>query len=307
MSPRPYTFPTCKFTPAHKVCSNMRYTEIKPTNALARFVECFWTLEDECVTGPLKAEPIQAEPILPDGCVELILNFGAHFEEFMTNGHKERQPNNIVVGQMTRPVVISPTGSVQLLGIRFHPGGTFPFFRVPMEELTNRVTALGEVTAEFERDLIARVDAAPSSSQRTAAVERLLSERVRNSKYESWVPELATRIVQCGGRVSMDALATAAGVSGRQLERRFLRDVGIGPKSLCRILRFQQVFQAFQQKTFSWAAVAADCGYYDQAHLIRDFQQFAGQTPASLLENSSALTESFTRKNRRSDFSNTPA
>jgi len=285
----------------------VRYQEITPTHALGRFVECFWTLEDECVSEPIKAERIKAEPILPDGCVELILNFGAHFEEYKTNGHKERQPNNIVVGQMTRPVVISPTGSVQLLGIRFHPGGTFPFFRVPMEDLTNRVLALGEVTVEFERDLIARVDTAPLTSQTIAAVERLLSERVRNSKYESWVPEMATRIIQCGGRVSMDALATAAGVSGRQLERRFIRDVGVGPKLLCRILRFQQVLQAFQRNAFSWAAAAADCGYYDQAHLIRDFQQFAGQTPASLLENSSALTESFTRKNRRSDFSNTPA
>ena len=285
----------------------MRYQETKPTQALARFVECFWTLEDECDSEPSKAEAIKAEPILPDGCVELILNFGAHFEEYKTNGHKERQPNNLVVGQMTRPVVISPTGSVQLLGIRFHPGGTFPFFRVPMEELTNRVLALGEVTAEFERDFIAGLDAALWTSQRIAAVERLLSERVRNSKYESWAPELATRIVQCGGRISMDALATAAGVSGRQLERRFMRDVGIGPKLLCRILRFQQVFQAFRQDAFSWAAVAADCGYYDQAHLIRDFQQFAHQTPAALLEHSGSLTESFSRKNRRSDFYNTAA
>ena len=285
----------------------MRYQEAKPTKALARFVECFWTLEDDCVNEPIEAKAIKAEPILPDGCVELILNFGARFEEYKTNGHKEPQPNNIVVGQMTRPVVISPTGSVQLLGIRFHPGGTFPFFRVPMEELTNRVLALGEVTAEFERELIAHVDGAASPSQRIAAIERLLSKRVGNSQYESWVPELATRIVQCEGRVSMDALATAAGVSGRQLERRFMRDVGIGPKLLCRILRFQQVFQAFRQDAFSWAAVAADCGYYDQAHLIRDFQQFAHQTPASLLENSGSLTESFSRKNRRSDFSNTPA
>ena len=278
----------------------MRYKEIKPTNALARLVECFWTLEESCVR-----EPIQAESILPDGCVELILNFGDRFREHRNDGQPELQPQNIVVGQMTRPVLISPAGSVQLFGIRFQPGGTVPFFRIPMQELTNRVLALGSLNPEFERDLISRVEAAQSISGRIAAVEKLLADRAGSYKHESWVPELATRIVQCGGRVSMDALATAAGVSGRQLERRFMRDVGIGPKLLCRILRFQQVFQAFQQNAFNWAAVAADCGYYDQAHLIRDFQQFAGQTPASLLENSSALTESFTRKNRGSDFYNT--
>ena len=280
----------------------MRYQEIKPTNTLARFVECFWTLEDDCVR-----EPTKAEPILPDGCVELILNFGAHFQEYKNNGQHERQPHNIVVGQMTRPVLISPTGSVQLLGIRFQPGGTFPFFRLPMQEITNCVLALGSLTREFERDLISRVEAVPSVLGKIAAVEKLLTERVSSRKHESWIPELATTMVYRDGKVSMDALATAAGVSNRQLERRFLRDVGIGPKLLCRILRFQQVFRALQRNDLSWAALAADCGYYDQAHLIRDFQQFAGQTPASLLEHSGSLTESFTRKNRRSDFSNTPA
>lgn len=280
----------------------MRYREIKPTNSLAQFVECFWTLENEGIS-----EPIKPESILPDGCVELILNFGAQFQEYKDNGQKERQPRNLLVGQMTRPVLISPTGSVQLLGIRFHPGGTFPFFRIPMQELTNRVLALGALTSEFERDLVARVEAARFPLLKIAAVEKLLAERVRSCKHESWLPELAANIVRRCGQVSMDALARAAGVSSRQLERRFLRDVGIGPKLLCRILRFQQVFRAVQRDDLSWAAIAADCGYYDQAHLIRDFQQFARQTPASLFEHSSSLTESFMRKNRRSDFSNTPA
>ena len=214
---------------------------------------------------------------------------------------------NIVVGQMTRPVLISPTGSVQLLGIRFHPGGTFPFFPMSMQELTNHVVALESLNRELERDLIACLEPAASTLLKIIAVEKLLTERVRDCKHESWLPELATTIVHRGGKVSMNGLATVAGVSGRQMERRFLRDVGIGPKLLCRILRFQQVFRALRQDELSWADVATDCGYYDQAHLIRDFQQFAGQTPASLLENSSALTESFTRKNRRSDFYNTSA
>lgn len=279
----------------------MRYLEIKPSEPLERYVECFWTLENDAGAGPA-----QPDRILPDGCVELILNFGARFREHQENGLQEPQPMNLLVGQMTRPILIAPTGSVQLLGIRFHPGGTFPFFRIPMQEFTNQVVELGAVAGQFECDLIARAEAAPASQIRIGAIEELLVDRVRHFKHDSWLIDLSARIVHLGGQVSVDELAAKAGVGSRQLERRFLREVGIGPKLLCRILRFQQIFRAVNRNDAGWAAVAADCGYYDQAHLIRDFQQFAGQTPSTLFEHASALTESFTRKNRRSDFSNTP-
>lgn len=279
----------------------MLYREIQPTPALAHFVECFWTLENDGSTTAAKPERL-----LPDGCVELILNFGERFREHKENGQEEHQPQHLLVGQMTKPILIAPTGSVLLLGIRFQPGGTFPFFRIPMLELTNRVTDLEALASEFQHDLIRSV-AGSSSLLKVAAVEKLLVERVRFFRHDSRLVGLVTKIVQSGGQVSVDRLARDAGISSRQLERRFLSEVGIGPKLLCRILRFQQIFRAVDRDDKGWAAVAADCGYYDQAHLIRDFREFARQTPALLFENASALTESFTRKHRMSHFSNTPA
>jgi AraC-like DNA-binding protein len=279
----------------------MYYREIQPIPFLAAFVECFWTLESDA-----GAEPAQPERLLPDGCVELILNFGERFREHKKDGRQEHQPRHLLVGQMTQPVLISATGSVELLGIRFHPGGTFPFFRIPMRELTNQVVDLEALAKEFQHDLVRSVDASPTLPLKVAAVERLLAERASRCQPDSRVVGLAARIVQRRGQVSVDQLAIAAGVSSRQLERRFLLEVGIGPKLLCRILRFQQIFRAVERNDEGWAAVAADCGYYDQAHLIRDFREFTRQTPVALFEESSALTESFTRKNRVSHFSNTP-
>ena len=116
---------------------------------------------------------------------------------------------------------------------------------------------------------------------------------------------IAARIVDSRGLIAVDELAGDAGISSRQLERRFLREVGVGPKLLGRIIRFQQVFRAVEQSNNAWAEIAIECGYYDQAHLIRDFNQFAQQTPAVLFSSQSALTESFTRKSRKSDFYNT--
>lgn len=277
----------------------MRYSEIPSRPPLNRFVECFWTLEGD---GPSQGGT--PERILPDGCVELILNFGERFSQHQNN-QRELQPRHFLVGQMSGPILISPNGAVQMLGIRFHPGGTAPFLCVPMNELTDRIAELGSLSSELERELLLVSEDLSSLSERTLAIESVLIARLLRGSFHSSAIKLAARIVESAGCVSVDQLATAAGISSRQLERRFLREIGIGPKLLGRILRFQQVFRAVERVDSAWASIAVECGYYDQAHLIRDFSQFAGQTPAVLLAERSALTEAFTRKTRMSDFSNT--
>lgn len=280
----------------------MRYREIQPGKLLAPFIECFWTLEGE--PDPIRSS---AERILPDGCVEIILSLGAQFTQIGEQSAGRLQPRHFLVGQMTRPVIISPTGPVRLIGIRFHPGGTFPFVRVPMYETTDQIIELGAIAAELQREFIAVAEAAPSLRLKVAAIEGMLVKRLHPNRQDSRLVELTAMIVRTAGKVSIDALAIDAGVSARQLRRRFLIEVGVGPKLLCRLLRFQQVFRAVDRNDAEWAGVALECGYYDQAHLINDFRQFAQQTPAALLANSSDLTAAFTRKNRASDFSNTPA
>ena len=270
----------------------MRYSEIPAKPPLDKFIECFWTLDGD---GPEPDTP--PERILPDGCVELILNAGERFLQHTDRG-PTLQPRHFLVGQMTGPILISPTGRVELLGIRFHPGGTAPFLRMPMNEVTNQVTELGALSGDLEREL-------SSISHDVTAVESALIRRLRRGTHESPAMQLASRIVDAAGLVSVDQLANDAGISNRQLERRFLREVGVGPKLLSRILRFQQVFRAVERFDAAWASIAVECGYYDQAHLIRDFRQFAQQTPSVLFAEQSALTESFTRKTRTSDFSNT--
>ncbi len=279
----------------------MRYLEHKVAPILARHIECIWLLESS-------EEPIAALPqrLLPDGCVELILNFGDRFREHNEAGQSNLQPQRFVVGQMTRPVLVSPTGRVEILGIRFAPGGTLPFFSCPPIELTNTIAPLADVANALERELPGQIYEARDWSEKTrlletALIKLLLTKQDGRASLQGAI----SQIIRAGGQTSVDLLANDLGISGRQLERRFLNEVGLGPKLLCRILRFQQVFRAVESSNPNWARIAADCGYYDQAHLIRDFRQFAEQTPALLFEQFTSFTEVFTRKNRMSDFYNT--
>ncbi len=277
----------------------IHYREQHPKPPLDRYIECFWTLQSEGVI-----ENSQPERILPDGCVELILNFGSRFTQHV-DSKQVLQPQNFLVGQMTGPILISPTGTVELIGIRFHPGGTAPFIRVPMYEVKDQVVALGGVAPDLERKLLRVSTDQPTMTARIAAIEAMLTSLVLAKKINPRSVELANLIVESGGLLSVDMLARNAGISTRQLERKFLQEVGLSPKLLGRILRFQQVFRAVERRDNAWAPIAVDCGYYDQAHLIRDFNKFAQQTPAVLFSEQTKLTESFTRKSRTSHFSNT--
>ena len=279
----------------------MRYREFQSAPPLSKHVECLWLLE----SGE-QADSTAPERILPDGCVELILNFGALFREHKEAGSSELQPSRFVVGQMTQPVLVSPTGPVQLLGIRFAPGGALPFFPTPPGELTNRIAPLADVAGALDRDLSGQVYDARDLPEKISIIESLLIRRM-NAKEErgASLRGAIAMIVSSGGQTSIDRLACDLGISGRQLERRFISEVGLGPKLLCRILRFQQVFRAVERADKNWARIAADCGYHDQAHLIRDFRQFAGQTPSVLFEHFTPFAEFFTRKRRTSDFYNT--
>jgi len=283
----------------------LHYREIRPRAPVARFVECFWTLTG---LAPASGPP---ERILPDGCMELVLNCGAPFRRYRTRGAFERQPLRMLVGQMDHSIQIQPTGRVDLLGIRFHPAGARAFLRMPMSELAGHTFALEEVAQSLDRELAAALDG-PAAS-RAARVEALLERRIAPTAMppDAAIENAVARLMHAGDALTVDSLAADAGISPRQLERRFLDAVGLGPKRLARILRFQRVFRAIESEPApaasgsasngyrpNWAAVAVDCGYYDQAHLIRDFHQFAGQTPSVLLSADAELTRIFTRSHR---------
>src|SRR6476620_3646201 len=163
----------------------MRYQEIQPGQLLAPFIECFWTLEGE--PDPVVSYP---ERILPDGCVEIILSFGDRFTEIDERSAEKLQPNHFLVGQMTRPVIIKPTGSVRLIGIRFHPGGTFPFVAIPMCETTDRIIELGAIAVDLEREFTAASATASPLQLKIVAIEQRLTKRLRGRRHDSSMVDL---------------------------------------------------------------------------------------------------------------------
>jgi AraC-like DNA-binding protein len=254
---------------------------------LALYVRMIWTLHGEA------RDDAAAEPVVPDGCVELVLNVGAPFEQTLDDD-RSRQPRAMLVTEVRRPVLIRPTGAVELLGVRFHPAGARAFAAMPMREMIDRATPLDDVLdAQLARDLGA-VFSIGSRDERVARVtEALLASLARGRRFDPLIARLARTIEESDGAIEVDALARDAGLTSRQLERRFDDAVGVSPKSLASVVRFQRVLRAIEHGTPGWRHIAAACGYYDQAHLIRDFKRYTGTTPRAFATTELPFSEHF--------------
>jgi AraC-like DNA-binding protein len=237
----------------------MHYREFAPGDNAGRFVDCFWVLEG--------AAPGAVQRVVPDGRPELILNLGQPFES-LQNGHWQVQPRCFLAGQITGPLLLRAPDFTRILGVRFRPGGAAQLLGMPVQELTDRVVPAGDLGLKSLAELSTVSD-----------LERALLGLEQGSADP--LVDAAAGLLAGGPDVA--AVAQMLGVSSRQLERRFKAHVGISPKYFARIRRFQRVFPAMEEDSAGWVDAAADCGYYDQAHLIRDFRAFAGEPPSHLL------------------------
>jgi AraC-like DNA-binding protein len=279
----------------------MIYTEFPPSPALSRYVDCFWWMESK--SGVESSHP---ETICPDGRVELIFNCADRFRRYHSSGIVETQPQSIVTGQISEAVTIEPTGPVRLFGIRFRPDGAYPIFRFAQSEITDKIVELGEVWGSIARSLEARVFEASTNLARVAIVERVLIENLRTDLFDHLLNRAVAKIIAVEGNISIDSVSRYAGMSGRQLERKFHTRIGLSPKGFAQIIRFQKVLRLIDhEKSPRWAGIAVDCGFFDQSHLIRDFSRFSGRDPAGFLGHSREIAKHLTRAERMSDFYNT--
>jgi AraC-like DNA-binding protein len=172
-------------------------------------------------------------------------------------------------------------------GIEVHltPLGARALFGLPMHELTNRVVELDDLLGRRGNDLVERLWELPAWTQRFALLEEAISAGCeRGPRPDSGLAWAWARMRSSGGQASVGGLAGELGWSHRRLIDRFREGIGLAPKTIGRVLRFERVSRMLQQvEEPRLAEVALDCGYYDQAHLNRDFRQFAGTSPGHYL------------------------
>jgi len=248
----------------------MRYAEYPPSPHFARLVDAYWILDGDGDGVP--------DAILPDGRVELIFHYGVTFCRHHPSGAIERQPDTLVAGQTLAPVVLSHTGRAGVAAVRLKPGAARAVLRLPAGDITGAILPLDAVlpSAEYVRD---RLGHAKDDAERIAALEAWLAE-LRLGEPRTEVEASVEMILRTGGRADVATLAAHCGIGVRRLERRFVEDVGVTPKQLARVVRLQRALRHVRTGR-ALVDVALACGYYDQSHMVLDFQRLAAVSPSA--------------------------
>lgn len=271
--------------------SDPSYLELRAPEPLDALVHCFWFLR-----GPMAGAGVQA--VVPDGRMEMVLHLGEPFSEVGPDGVARPQAAALLAGQLTAPFQLLPRGPADVVGIRFRSAGARSLLGFPAGEVTGRVVPLADVRAGLAGRLLAAVaethghpDARTQGvcEQRARALAGVLSHFVRGEP-----PALVTEAVRCLDRPKappVHAVAARLGVTRRTLERRVRDETGLSPQMLSRVLRFRRAFRMLDQAPVGTCArVATAAGYFDQAHLIREFRRFAGAPPTAFLASDPALS-----------------
>ena len=188
-------------------------------------------------------------------------------------GTPTRQPELMVVGQMTTALRLHTEGRVHAVGVRFTPTGARAWFGLPLHELTDTIECIENVRPVAARRLRSVLES--DGTRDVASLERALRETFVTAARPTAVERAVKVTLARAGQVSIDRLAQVSGVGGRQLERQYLDAVGLSPKTFARTVRFQRALQGLRRGN-SAASVATACGFADQSHLAREFRRFAG-------------------------------
>jgi AraC-like DNA-binding protein len=184
-----------------------------------------------------------------------------------------------------RHAVVEHDGQQHGVELRLTPLGAHRLLGVPMDELTCRVVELDALLGSDGDELIERMHEAGGWEGSFELLEAWLLRRLADAEAPDPAVEHAfARLVRSHGAVPVAELVRETGWSRRHLAARFRAQVGLAPKVFARILRFRRAASELSRPDGrSLAEIALDCGYYDQAHLNRDFREFAGRTPLELM------------------------
>jgi AraC-like DNA-binding protein len=189
---------------------------------------------------------------------------------------------SMVAGMDDGPAECVHHGGQESIRMEFTPLGAYRLFGMPMRELSHQVVELPNVLGRTAGELVERLAATRDWGRRFALLDAALLDRLERGP--SPAPEIGRAwalMSASGGTLPVDRIAADVGWSRRYLERRFAEQVGLPPKVSARVLRFHRAM-ALLEGGAGPAAAAIACGYYDQAHLTRDFRALAGTTPGRI-------------------------
>ncbi|HMI93676.1 MAG TPA: helix-turn-helix domain-containing protein [Polyangiales bacterium] len=283
--------------------TGLRYAVHAPAPPLAGLVDHLWSLSD--------APSHSKERIIPSGTIELVINLEQDeiriYESAGSNVPCTRLSGAVVSGAYSDAFVVDTQAHASIMGVHFHPGRAAALLGIPAGALADTHVELSDLWGRSAVDLRERLCAAPPS-RRFGILERALVDVLPQAAHVRGEVDVALGRLGAPG-VGVAQVAKDVELSHRRFSELFTEQVGMTPKRFSRIRRFQHALAlATNGPSPNWSQVAFACGYYDQAHLCREWLEFTGSSPLEFLRLRSVLVKDnhlAEPEPRGSNFSNT--
>ena len=216
---------------------------------------------------------------VPTTRIPLILNLGSAWSVSPATGSCELH-DSFVAGLFEQSVFVAAAGPASCVQVDVTPLGANMLLGLAMHELANQIVPLDAVLPRGMHRLAERLDDAAGWEERFELLDAILVSRLAEARQPSADVAWAwSALERTHGKAPIGWICDRLGRSRRHLATRFRDQVGLPPKTVARIMRFDRAVSLLGREGVELADVAFECGYYDQAHLNRDFREFAGTSP----------------------------
>ncbi len=250
--------------------------EYLPRQELRPYVELYWE-------GSFNADADgrMSMQMVPNGCLELIFHLNDLHCDLEADNTWSQSPDYMIIGLYTKPYEVRFKNFVKVFSIRFKPEGVYNIFGVPASELKDSHQDMALIMGNLFRDFSNRLKEEKSVISMIRRTEQYLLKNLMDRKIELNYINFAAELIRNTKGVKIENLPGQVCISQRQLEREFKNKVGISPKHYLRIIRINEVLRLLNDKqAINLTSVSYHCGYFDQAHFIKDFKNITGEKPS---------------------------
>jgi len=258
---------------------NISIRYFHPAADLRLFIKYYWIVQVKDTKNFSKLSQIS-----PSGYPELIFHFGDCVSVCCLD---ERIPNvsydSFIAGQITQPIQLQFKNNIRSLCVKLQPYALKALFNIKSSEFTNRATSLNEINPKMKKNIYDQLSVANNDNMRIGIIENHLRKLLKTNS-DSINPETCDAVNYLKNNINRNTggLDQLMHVSNRTMQRRIMQNVGISPKMLERIFRFNKAYHFLKHnRNFDLQDVSFYLGYYDLSHLINEFKEFTGRSPVN--------------------------
>lgn len=235
-------------------------TRYAPSEPLRHFIKHYWH-----ITWHLEGQDPYLQDVVPNPCVNMVIE--AH--------------HSGIYGVASRKYTKQIEGNGQVFGVKFHPGGFYPFIGTPLSELTDKAMSIASVFGDEAPAYAQQIAIAQEPVQMISLMEELMLKRLPEEDSNLLlIQEMIASITKDSDLTKVEQLCEQFSINKRTLQRLFSQYVGVAPKWVIQLYRLQNAAEALDKGAdHDLLKLSADLGYFDQSHFIKDFKSIIGKTP----------------------------